>query len=64
MFVSTKVDDANKQLGKARDRNRESRIWLLVFLIGASLTLLCAFALPPHSSLNTADVRRAVLDSY
>lgn len=43
MFVSTKVDDANKQLGKARDRNRESRIWLLVFLIGASLTLLCAF---------------------
>lgn len=41
IYVSGKVSDANQQLQKAKDRNRESRVWLLVFLVGSSLTLLC-----------------------
>ena len=40
LYVSGRVDEGNKQLLQAKDRNRDSRIWLLVFLIGASLTLL------------------------
>jgi syntaxin 18 len=40
MYVSGRVDEGNKQLQKAKERNRDSRIWLLVFLIGASLSLL------------------------
>jgi syntaxin 18 len=38
--VTGKVDEGNKQLQKARERNRESRLWLLIFLLGASATLL------------------------
>ena len=38
--VSGRVEEGNRQLRKARERNRESRLFLLVFLIGASLTLL------------------------
>lgn len=40
VLVSGRVDEGNKQLIKARDRNREGRLWLLIFLIGASLSLL------------------------
>jgi syntaxin 18 len=40
MYVSGRVDEGNKQLKKAKERNRDSRIWLLIFLIGASLSLL------------------------
>lgn len=40
IFTSGKVEEGNKQLKIARERNRESRIWLLIFLIGASLALL------------------------
>ena len=39
-FVSGRVDEGNKQLKKAKERNKDSRIYLLAFLIGASLTLL------------------------
>jgi syntaxin 18 len=38
--VTVKVDEGNKQLRKARERNRESRLWVLAFLLGASATLL------------------------
>jgi syntaxin 18 len=38
--VTSRVDEGNKQLKRARERNRESRLYLLVFLVGASLTLL------------------------
>lgn len=38
--VTGKVEEGNVQLRKARERNRESRIWLLIFLIMASVTLL------------------------
>lgn len=38
--VTGKVEEGNTQLKKARERNRESRVWLLIFLIGASLSLL------------------------
>ncbi|KAK6906048.1 hypothetical protein I203_100029 [Kwoniella mangroviensis CBS 8507] len=34
------MDKANEQLKKARDTNKESRVFLLVFLIGSSLALL------------------------
>ncbi|WVW79374.1 hypothetical protein I302_101342 [Kwoniella bestiolae CBS 10118] len=34
------MDKANEQLKKARENNREGRVFLLVFLIGASLGLL------------------------
>lgn len=40
VLVSGRVEEGNKQLRQARDRNREGRIWLLVFLIGASFSLL------------------------
>lgn len=63
LYVSGKVSDANKQLEKAKERNRESRVWLLVFLLGASFTLLCeCFAQsfePPG-----AERDYTVLDSY
>lgn len=38
--VTGKVEEGNVQLRKARERNRESRVWLLIFLIMASITLL------------------------
>lgn len=38
--VTSRVQEGNKQLVRARERNRESRIFLLVFLVGASFTLL------------------------
>lgn len=38
--VAGKVDEGNQQLKKAKERNKESRIILLMFLILASLTLL------------------------
>jgi hypothetical protein len=38
--VTGKVDEGNKQLKKAREWNRESRLWVLAFLLGASATLL------------------------
>ncbi|KAK9899938.1 hypothetical protein P389DRAFT_5787 [Cystobasidium minutum MCA 4210] len=40
VLVSGRVEEGNKQLKQARDRNREGRLWLLVFLIGASFSLL------------------------
>jgi syntaxin 18 len=40
VLVTGRVEEGNVQLRKARERNREGRIWLLVFLIGASLSLL------------------------
>ena len=40
VLVSGRVEEGNKQLRKARERNREGRLWLLVFLIGSSLSLL------------------------
>lgn len=40
ILVSGRVEEGNKQLRQARDRNREGRLWLLVFLIGASFSLL------------------------
>lgn len=40
VLVSGRVEEGNKQLRQARDRNREGRLWLLVFLIGASFSLL------------------------
>ncbi|EGG02053.1 uncharacterized protein MELLADRAFT_110427 [Melampsora larici-populina 98AG31] len=40
-LVSTgKVSEGNLQLLKAKENNRESRIWLLCFLLGASFALL------------------------
>ena len=38
--VVGKVGEGNVELKKARERNRESRVWLLIFLLGASLSLL------------------------
>lgn len=38
--VTGKVEEGNVQLRKARERNRESRVWLLIFLMMASGTLL------------------------
>lgn len=38
--VTGKVEEGNVQLRKARERNRESRVWLLVFLMMASGTLV------------------------
>ncbi|GAA5922352.1 Ufe1p [Sporobolomyces koalae] len=38
--VSGRVQDGNQQLKKAKERGRDSRIWLLVFLFGSSFTLL------------------------
>lgn len=38
--VTGKVEDGNVQLKKARERNREGRVWLLIFLVGASASLL------------------------
>lgn len=40
VFVTGRVQEGNKQLKQARERNREGRIWLLIFLMGASLSLL------------------------
>ena len=40
VFVTGRVEEGNKQLVKARERNKDSRLFLLVFLVGASLTLL------------------------
>lgn len=40
VLVSGRVEEGNKQLRQARDRNREGRLWLLIFLIGASFSLL------------------------
>ncbi|KAK4705750.1 syntaxin 18, partial [Phenoliferia sp. Uapishka_3] len=38
--VTGKVEEGNVQLKKARERNRESRVWILVFLMMASGTLI------------------------
>lgn len=38
--VSGEVDRGNSQLKKAKERSRDSRMWLLVFLFGSSFTLL------------------------
>lgn len=38
--VAGKVEEGNVQLRKARERNRESRVWLLIFLVGASCSLI------------------------
>lgn len=38
--VTGKVQEGNVQLRKARERNRESRVWLLIFLVGASCSLV------------------------
>lgn len=40
VLVTGRVQEGNKQLRQARDRNREGRLWLLVFLVGASFSLL------------------------
>ena len=40
MNTTENVGGGNKQLKKAKERNRDSRVWLLIFLIGASLSLL------------------------
>lgn len=40
VMVSGRVDEGNKQLKEARERNKEGRLWLLVFLLGASFSLL------------------------
>ena len=46
VLVSGRVDEGNKQLVKARERNREGRLWLLIFLVGASLSLLWVISVP------------------
>ncbi|GAA5949646.1 hypothetical protein JCM3765_002739 [Sporobolomyces pararoseus] len=38
--VSGRVMDGNLQLKKAKERGKDSRMWLLVFLFGSSFTLL------------------------
>ncbi|KAL8283272.1 hypothetical protein RQP46_006050 [Phenoliferia psychrophenolica] len=38
--VTGKVEEGNVQLKKARERNRESRVWILIFLMMASGTLV------------------------
>ncbi|GAA5980237.1 hypothetical protein JCM10908_001583 [Rhodotorula pacifica] len=38
--VSGEVERGNTQLKKAKERSRDSRMWLLVFLFGSSFTLL------------------------
>ncbi|GAA5883924.1 hypothetical protein JCM3774_005250 [Rhodotorula dairenensis] len=38
--VSGEVDRGNAQLKQAKERSRDSRLWLLVFLFGSSFTLL------------------------
>ncbi|GAA5908189.1 Ufe1p [Sporobolomyces salmoneus] len=38
--VGGRVEDGNKQLKKAKERGKDSRKWLLVFLFGSSFTLL------------------------
>jgi syntaxin 18 len=38
--VTGKVGEGNQQLKKAKERGRESRVWLLIFLFGSSFTLL------------------------
>lgn len=38
--VTGKVEEGNVQLKKARERNRESRVWILIFLMVASGTLV------------------------
>lgn len=38
--VSGEVDRGNKQLKKAKERGRDSRMWLLIFLFMSSFTLL------------------------
>lgn len=38
--VSGRVGDGNLQLKKAKERGKDSRMWLLVFLFGSSFTLL------------------------
>lgn len=40
MGVTGKVDEGNTQLKKARERNRESRVVLLIFLLLSSATLI------------------------
>ncbi|GAA5969493.1 hypothetical protein JCM21900_002755 [Sporobolomyces salmonicolor] len=40
VVVTGKVDEGNQQLKKAKERGRESRVWLLIFLFGSSFTLL------------------------
>ncbi|KAM0756577.1 hypothetical protein T439DRAFT_376746 [Meredithblackwellia eburnea MCA 4105] len=40
LVVTGRVEEGNEQLKKARERNRESRVWLLIFLMMASGTLL------------------------
>ncbi|BGP12808.1 hypothetical protein JCM10213_008069 [Rhodosporidiobolus nylandii] len=38
--VTGKVEEGNQQLKKAKERGRDSRMWLLIFLFGSSFTLL------------------------
>ncbi|BGP36777.1 hypothetical protein JCM10449v2_000679 [Rhodotorula kratochvilovae] len=38
--VSGEVERGNKQLKQAKERSRDSRMWLLIFLFGSSFTLL------------------------
>ncbi|GAA6001785.1 hypothetical protein JCM10207_002319 [Rhodosporidiobolus poonsookiae] len=38
--VTGKIGEGNQQLTKAKERGRESRMWLLIFLLGSSFTLL------------------------
>ncbi|GAA5857210.1 hypothetical protein JCM8547_009374 [Rhodosporidiobolus lusitaniae] len=38
--VTGKVGEGNQQLKKAKERGRESRVWLLIFLFGSAFTLL------------------------
>ncbi|GAA5838305.1 hypothetical protein JCM5353_006845 [Sporobolomyces roseus] len=38
--VNGRVGEGNLQLKKAKERGRDSRVWLLVFLFGSSFTLL------------------------
>ncbi|GAA6032783.1 hypothetical protein JCM8097_000786 [Rhodosporidiobolus ruineniae] len=40
VVVTGKVGEGNQQLKKAKERGRESRVWLLIFLFGSSFTLL------------------------
>ncbi|GAA5913974.1 hypothetical protein JCM6882_002584 [Rhodosporidiobolus microsporus] len=40
VMVTGKVEEGNQQLKKAKERGRESRVWLLIFLFGSSFTLL------------------------
>lgn len=40
VLVTGRVEEGNKQLKEARERSKEGRLWLLIFLLGASFSLL------------------------